>query len=122
MTEVTRRQLLSLSGATLAELNPSLTASAIPGKALYPQTSSELAVGVTPGNYTYPTGNVRRYGAVGDGVADDTAAFSQALTVAITGGLGYVNAPGGQYSVGALTATIPTVSTDPALGTNLNIA
>jgi hypothetical protein len=57
---------------------------AILGTKLYPQTALEAAALVTPSDYSYPAGDVRRYGAVGDGVADDTAAFTAAR--ASTGG------------------------------------
>ncbi len=39
------------------------------------QTSAEKAAGITPTNYAYPPGDVRRYGAALDGVTDDTAAL-----------------------------------------------
>lgn len=52
---------------------------AIIGQLLYPQTAAELAAGVTPVNYAYPPGNVLRYGALGDGVTDDTVAIQNAL-------------------------------------------
>lgn len=49
------------------------------GQLLYPQTAAEAAAGVTPTNYAYPPGDLRRYGAVGDGVTDDTAAIQAAI-------------------------------------------
>lgn len=45
----------------------------------YPQTPAEIAAGVTPTNYCYPPGVPERYGAVGNGVANDTAAFQQMI-------------------------------------------
>jgi hypothetical protein len=45
----------------------------------YPQTASELAAAVKPKNYGYAPGDVRRYGALGDGVHDDTEAIQAAL-------------------------------------------
>jgi len=51
------------------------------GQYLYPQTAAELAAGVTPSNYAYPPGDVRRYGAVGDGTTNDTTALANALLV-----------------------------------------
>lgn len=62
-------------------INSSLTAEEI-GRALYTRTTAEISAGVTPTAYRYPPGDVRRYGAVGNGVADDTAAFTAALRVA----------------------------------------
>lgn len=51
------------------------------GLALYPRTSAEVSAGVTPTDYSYPPGDVRRYGAVGDGATNDTAAINAALSV-----------------------------------------
>jgi hypothetical protein len=42
-------------------------------------TSAETAAGVTPTNFHYPPGDVRRYGAVGDGSTDDYTAFNNAI-------------------------------------------
>lgn len=83
MTEVTRRRLLKLTGATLAELNPAsmvlcgsvamagpantqentgpvilpavagMTAAGV-GRVIYPVTAAERALGVTPANFGYP--------------------------------------------------------------------
>jgi hypothetical protein len=46
---------------------------------LYPQTAAEIAAGVTISNYTYPAGNVKRYGAKGDGVTYDDVAITNAI-------------------------------------------
>ncbi len=48
----------------------------------YPITAAEIAASVTPTDYSYPPGDVRRYGAIGDGVTDDRAAIQNAITVA----------------------------------------
>jgi Pectate lyase superfamily protein len=56
------------------------------GKLLYRQTAAESAVSVTPVNYWYPPFNVMRYGAVGDGVTDDSGAINKAVTVATQNG------------------------------------
>lgn len=45
----------------------------------FAQTAVEIDAGVTPVNYAYVPGDVRRYGAVGDGVTNDTDAL--ALTI-----------------------------------------
>lgn len=46
---------------------------------LYPRTASEIAAGVTPTNYAYPTGNVLRYGADPSALSDSAAAFQNAI-------------------------------------------
>ena len=43
------------------------------------QTAEEAAEGVVPTDYSYPPGDVRRYGAVGDGLTDDYVAIQAAL-------------------------------------------
>jgi hypothetical protein len=73
------------------------------GQALYPQTSAEQSAGVTPSNYAYPTGNVKRYGAIGDGVTDDSAAFQRALSCNTS-----VYVPASTYLVSSL--VIPSTS------------
>jgi hypothetical protein len=52
------------------------------GAALYPQIAAETAASVTPSNYAYPPGDIRRYGAVGDNTVDCTIAIQAAITVA----------------------------------------
>lgn len=47
-----------------------------------PRTAAEIAGFVTPTNYAWPQCDVRRYGAVGNGVTDDSAAIQNAITVA----------------------------------------
>lgn len=47
----------------------------------YPQTPAEATAGVTPTNFFYPSGNVLRYGAKGDGVNDDAPAIMTACSV-----------------------------------------
>ena len=49
------------------------------GQALWPRTAAEIAASVTPSDYGYEPGNVFRYGATGDGVADDTQELQDAL-------------------------------------------
>lgn len=45
------------------------------------RTQAEIDAGVTPVNYAYPPGDVRRYGAVCDGVTDDSVAVQKAFDV-----------------------------------------
>lgn len=68
-----------LTVGKLAGLLPSALTRAMVGAKLYPQTAAELAAAVTPSDYSYRPGDVRRYGAVGDGVTDDTAAIQSAV-------------------------------------------
>ncbi len=44
------------------------------------RTAAEIAAGVTPTNYGYMHGDVRRYGAVCDGATDDTTAINRAMS------------------------------------------
>jgi len=48
---------------------------------LWPQTAAEVSAAVTPSDYAYPEGNVKRYGATGDGVTNDTTAIQTALSL-----------------------------------------
>lgn len=61
--------------------NDQILSQSIIGRLLYPRTSAEIAAGVTPTNYFYQPGDVRRYGVLGDGMTNDTVAFQRALTV-----------------------------------------
>lgn len=61
---------------TADEVGPALTAAWI-GAALYPRTDAETTAGVTPTDYSYPPGDVRRYGAVGSG--DETTEIQAAF-------------------------------------------
>lgn len=49
------------------------------GGVLFPRTSAETAAAVTPTYYYYPPGDVRRYGAAGDGVTNDATAIQDAV-------------------------------------------
>jgi hypothetical protein len=72
------------------------------GQTLYPQSSGEIAAGVTPTNYQYPVGNVKRYGAVGDSSTNDTTAVQNAINS--VGASSEVYFPPGTYRVNNLTS------------------
>lgn len=67
------------------------------GQLLWPITSAETAAGVTPTDFAYPPGDIRRYGAVLDGTTDDASAWQSALKVSATYA---VTAPGGTSIIG----------------------
>jgi hypothetical protein len=69
------------------------------------RTDAEIAAAVTPSNYSHPPGDVRRYGAVGDGSNDDTSALNAAFT--ITGEPAFL--PEGTFKVTA-NLSVPTCS------------
>lgn len=74
------------------------------GQTLYPRTAAEIAAGVTPTNYLYAPGDVRRYGAVGDNSTDCTTAIQSAIDVAksaTAGSGGEVYLPKGDYRITA---------------------
>ena len=73
----------SLTAIFQATFLATITAGNI-GSILYPQSAAEAAASVTPTNYAYIYGDVRRYGAVGGGVTDDSAAFAKAALVSGT--------------------------------------
>lgn len=72
-----RVQLYTQGGALLEDTDP-YSVSGLPtanglGAILFPQTAAELNGGITPTNYVYQPGDLRRYGGVGDGgTANDT--------------------------------------------------
>jgi hypothetical protein len=77
--------------------NPLLSGAAVSGFGLAVSGGSIIL--------TYPTFNVKSatYGAIGNGVADDTAAFTSAITAACAAGGGTIYVPAGTY---LLTPTI----------------
>jgi hypothetical protein len=64
---------------TVDPVNDQVLSQSVIGAYLYPQTAAELAAGVTPTNYAYPPGDVRRYGVDADGT-DQTSEIVDALT------------------------------------------
>lgn len=71
---------IGTSNITFEIISGAVTQSSI-GATLYPRTAAEISAGKTPAFYFYPEGNPRRYGATGDGVADDTTEVLDALAV-----------------------------------------
>ena len=76
------------------------------GKLLYPQTAAEVAAGVTPTNYQYPTLTVDRYGTNSvPGVTSMLTAITNAFSVAKQAGGGNITfATASSYYVGNVTA------------------
>jgi hypothetical protein len=70
---ITLSQAASLNGFTIAA-----TSGAI-GAVLYPRTAAEITAGVTPTDYGYPAGDIRRYGAKIDGTTNDTTSVQSAV-------------------------------------------
>ncbi len=63
----------------------------------YARTAAEIAAGVTPVNYGYPPGDARRYGAVGNCIADDTAALQNDINASQIANIPVELAPGACY-------------------------
>lgn len=59
------------AGVTYPELGP----------LFYPRTAAEVTAGVVPSSYFFPEGDLRRYGGVGNGSADDSIPFGKAVSV-----------------------------------------
>jgi hypothetical protein len=66
----------------------------------YPQTAGEIAARIAPTNYENVPGDVRRYGAVGDGVTDCRDAIQAAIDIAEIAG-GEVFIPTGIFRFGS---------------------
>lgn len=80
---------LAASGTTLSQ--------SVIAAFLNPQTAAEASAGVTPSNYAYPPGDLRRYGCVGNGSTDDAAGVLAAIKQAAAGGAAVVGQPGATY-------------------------
>jgi len=98
-----------LEAAAVIDSGTTLTQSVI-GGLLYPQTDNEVSASVAPDNLAHQTLDIRRYGAVGNGIANDSVAIQKAVDVAaISGGTvifpddqGYVWGIGSQITVSSL--------------------
>lgn len=93
------------------------------GGLLNPQTTAESLAGVTPVNLAYPTLNIKRYGAVGDGVTDDGPALRTAWKVAKQQGGGTIVLPfGATYLVSSLDSpsslNLPSQNSDGSVTTS----
>jgi hypothetical protein len=66
---------------------------------VYARTAAEISAGVTPTDYGYAPGNVRRYGAAGNGTTDDTAAIQTAMDLCLTLTGGELYLPDGTYKI-----------------------
>jgi hypothetical protein len=71
---------------TAVSIGSTALSQSIIGSFLYPQTAAEITAAVVPTNYYYPPGDVRRYGAIGDGVTICNTAFQNACNVAAVQG------------------------------------
>lgn len=92
-----------MQGGAIDPANDQILSASIIGALLYPQTQAEIDASVTPTNYAYPTGDIRRYGTnTTPGTTDMTAAINNAMagndggavtlqgeTYAIVGATGY---------------------------------
>ncbi len=79
-------------------ISPQALSASVIGALLYNRTAAEIAASVIPSSYGYPVGDVRRYGAIGDGTTNDAAAIESAILVAAIDG-GEVFFPPGDYLV-----------------------
>jgi hypothetical protein len=108
------------NAALLAAPGGALVTPASIGLALYPRTSAEITANVVPTYYFYPVVNVLRYGAIGDNIADDTAAIVAAISIASVGG-GTVFFPPGSYKVSS-SLVIGTVFNVYLLGAGVSVS
>jgi Pectate lyase superfamily protein len=91
-----RRELGTLLSATAATLGLREVAAQTPGSAAPPAlTKAEGKAGIKSINPAFPPGDVRRYGAKGDGATDDAPAFQAAIDAARLAGGKTIYSPTG---------------------------
>jgi parallel beta-helix repeat protein len=82
---VYRIQIKTSTGVLISDTDPYIPSSlnnltqGLIGQTLYPKTAAETAASITPTNFAYVPGDVRRYGAACDGNTNDTTAINNAL-------------------------------------------
>ncbi len=84
----------TLAGAALVPQTGNAQTCSMP---CFPQTQSEASAGITPVNTSYKPGDVRRYGATGNGVTDDRNAIQNAFD----SGANEVFFPAGEFGIGS---------------------
>lgn len=76
----------------------------------FEQSAAEVAAVVTPTDYSYPPGNLYRYGAVGDGATNDRTALETANTVAAASPASSILVPAGTFKISSdITLTRPLI-------------
>lgn len=99
----------------MADIITTAISQSIIGSLLYRQTAAEASASVTPTNYYHEPGDVRRYGAVPDGVTDASTAFQNAINACRNTGV-TVLIKGGNYRINSQLS----VTTSSGTPTRLN--
>lgn len=94
----------------------------------YPRSAVEIAASITPTSFSYPDGNVLRYGADPTGTADSTYAFQQACLSTYAGWVPtsstfqprVVTVPGGRYKFAGVNTPYGTPTVYVRSGITLN--
>lgn len=96
----------SVAGATLLPQQSQAQTCTPP---CYPITAQEVSTGQTPTDYSYPTADLRRFGAIGNGSTDCTTALQKAAAVSAAGG-GNVIIDAGTYRITSSTTIASNVT------------